>query len=110
MQYTKDYLRPLLHQNPGNFISHAETNDLKSQKSSKPIAKEIMNIAVFLKSKAHNVSVSNIIVCTNKLKAIKANKYFKDFYKDVYLFIHSFIHSFIYLFIYSFHIKYYCKT
>ena len=102
MQYTKDYLRPLLHQNPSNFSSHVETNDLKSQKSSKPIAKEIMNIAVFLKSKAHDVSASNIIVCTNNLKAIKANKYFKDFYKDVYLFIYLFIYSFIHSFIYLF--------
>lgn len=61
-QCAKDYLKPSLHQNPSHFILHLGTDDLKSEKYLNAIAKEIMNIAVSLKSEANNVSLSNIIV------------------------------------------------
>ena len=56
-QCMKDYLKLLLRQKPSHFILHVGTNDLKSEKPSKAIATEIMNIAVSLKSKACDVSV-----------------------------------------------------
>ena len=62
-QCMKDFLKLLLCQNPTHFILHVRSNNLKTEKSSKVIAKEIINIAVSLKSEAHNVSVSNITVC-----------------------------------------------
>ena len=58
----KDYLKPSLRQNPSHFILHVGTSDLKSKKSSKAIAKEIMNVAISLKSEALDISVSNITV------------------------------------------------
>ena len=61
----KDYLKPSLRQNLSHFILHVRTNDLKSEKLFEAIAKEIMNIAVFLKSEVHNISVSGIIVRTD---------------------------------------------
>ena len=57
----KGYLKSLSAQNAGHFVLHVGTIDLKSEKPSKAIVKEIMNIAISLKSEAHHVSVSNII-------------------------------------------------
>ena len=57
-QCMKDYLKHSLRKNPSHSILHVGTNDLKFEKPSKTIAKEIMNTAVSLKSEAHNVSVS----------------------------------------------------
>ena len=58
----KNYLKPSLCQNPSHFILHMVTSDLKSVKSSKARANEIMNIAISLEIEAHNVTLSNIIV------------------------------------------------
>ena len=57
----KDYLKPSLRQNQSLFILHVRTINLKSENPSKEIAKEIMEMAVFLKSEAQDVSVSDII-------------------------------------------------
>ena len=79
----KNYLKPSLRQNPNHFVLHVGTNDLISEKSSKAIAKEIMNIAVSLKSEALKVSVSNIIVRTDNqqlnFKAIEVNGHIPGF-------------------------------
>ena len=51
------------------------------------IAKDIMNVSVSLKSKAHDASVSNIIFHTDNqpdnLKAIDANNHLADFCKEI---------------------------
>ena len=65
MQCIKGYLKPSLHRNPSQFILHVGTKNLKSEKSLKAIAKDIMNITVSLKSEAHAVSVSKITVCND---------------------------------------------
>ena len=87
-QCIKYYLKPSLRQNPSHFILHVGSNDLTSEKSSKAIAKEIMNIAVSIKSEAHDVSVlTNIIVRTDiqqlNLKAIEVNNLLADFCKEM---------------------------
>ena len=46
----------------GHFILHVGTNDLKFKRSYKAITKNIISIAVSLKSEVHNASASNIIV------------------------------------------------
>ena len=83
----KNYLKPSLRQNPNHFVLHVGTNDLISEKSSKAIAKEIMNIAVSLKSEALKVSVSNIIVRTDNqqlnFKTIEVNSHIPGFCKEM---------------------------
>ena len=61
-QNAEDHLKPSLRQNPGHFILHVGTNDLKFKRSYKAITKNIISIAVSLKSEVHNASASNIIV------------------------------------------------
>ena len=61
----KGYLKSPSPQNASHFILHVGTIDLKSEKPSKAIVKEIMNIAVSPKSEVHYVSVSNIKVRTD---------------------------------------------
>lgn len=66
-----------------------ETNDLKSEKSSEAIVKEIMNTAVSHKSEAHNVRVSNIIVRTDNqeltLKAIEVSNYLANLRRSIFV-------------------------
>ena len=73
--------------NSNDFILNVGANYLKSEKSSNAIAKEIINIAVFLKSETFHISVSNIIVHTNNqqlnLKAIKVNNHLVYFCKEM---------------------------
>ena len=83
--------KPSQRQNPCRFILHMETNDLKSEKSSEAIVKEIMNTAVSHKSEAHNVRVSNIIVRTDNqeltLKAIEVSNYLANLRRSIFVWL-----------------------
>ena len=82
----KYYLKHCLPQNPSHFILHIGAADMKSDQPSKAIVKEIMKLAVSLKSEVNDVSVSNIIVCTDNqqlnLKAIKVNGHLVGFCQE----------------------------
>lgn len=74
---------------PKSFYFKVGNGNLKSEESSTAKAKDIMNITVSLKSKAHDVSVSNIIVHTDNqqlnLKAIEVNNHLANFCKEMNL-------------------------
>ena len=58
----KDYIKPSQRENSDHYILHVGTNDLCLDRSPELITKSIINLALTLKSKSHDVSVSNIIV------------------------------------------------
>ena len=62
----KDYMKPSLRQNPDHFILHVGKNDLNTERSPELIAKSIVDLATTLKGNSRDVSVSNIIVRTDK--------------------------------------------
>ena len=83
----KNYHKLWLRQNSSYFIFHVGINELKSENSSKTIAKEIVNIAVSLKSDAHDVSVFDVKVRANNhqlnLKLIEVNNHQADFCREM---------------------------
>ena len=50
---------------PDHLIVHVGTNDLNSEVSSKSIAKLIVDLAMSVKTKSNDVSVSNIVLTTD---------------------------------------------
>ena len=66
MRWMKDYLKHSLRENPNHFILHVVTNDLNSKRSPELIDKSIADLAASLKNENHDVSISNIIVRTEK--------------------------------------------
>ena len=58
----KDYIKPSQRENWDHYILHVGTNDLCLDRPPELIAKSIIDLALLLKSKSHDVSVSNIIV------------------------------------------------
>ena len=66
MRWMKDYLKHSLRENPNHFILHVVTNDLNSKRSPELIDKSIADLAALLKNENHDVSISNIIVRTEK--------------------------------------------
>ena len=65
-QCMKDYMEPSLGGSPDHFILHVGTNDLNTEISPELIAKSIVYLATTLKGNSRDVSVSNILVRTDK--------------------------------------------
>ena len=57
-----DYVKPSVRSSRDHFILHVGTNDLSSDKSSEEIAIALTGLAISIKNKKHDVSISNIIV------------------------------------------------
>ena len=66
MRCMKDYLKHSLRENPNHFILHMVTNDLNSKRFPEPFDKSIADLTASIKNENHNVSISNIIVRTEK--------------------------------------------
>ena len=64
----KDYVKPSLRSAPNHFILHVGKNDLNSNQTSQVITKEIVYLATSLKNNQHDISISNIILKTDKSK------------------------------------------
>ena len=76
-----DYIKPALREDPNHIILHIGTNDItKASKSEESIAEEILELALKLKSEAHEVSLSNVILRRDKwsAKVLKVNKHLKN--------------------------------
>ena len=63
-----DYIKPLVRSSPDHFILHVCANDVSSDKASEEIARSIIDLATSIKSKKHEVSISNIIIQTDHKK------------------------------------------
>ena len=74
-----DYARPSKRFKNQMYICHFGTNCLKSPKSPEDIAKEIVNVALDLKTSENEVVVSSITFRADKLnsKALKVNSFLK---------------------------------
>ena len=81
----KDYMKPSLRENPDHFILHVGTNDLNTGRSPELIAKSIVDLATTLKGNSRDVSVSNIIVRTDKSnlneKGFEVNAHLTEMWK-----------------------------
>ena len=64
----KDYVKPPLRSSPNHFILLVGMNDLNSNQTPEVIAKEVVGLANSLKNSQHDVSVSNVILRTDKSK------------------------------------------
>ena len=90
-----DYIKPSVRSSPDHFILHVGTNDLSSDKSLEEIARSIINLAISIKNKKHDVSISNIIIRADdkKLeeKRCEVNSFLGKLYKEknYYLIDHS---------------------
>ena len=74
-------IKPAIRQDPNHFILHIETNDItNASKSEELIAEEILELALKLKSKTHEVSISNVILLRDKwsAKLQKVKEYMKE--------------------------------
>ena len=60
-----DYKKPLIRDEPDNFIIHVGINYLNSEVSSKSIAESLVDLAMSLKTESNDVSVSNIVLRTD---------------------------------------------
>ena len=58
-------MKPSLRENPDHFILHVGTNDLNTERFPEVIAKSTVDLAITLKGNSRDVSVTNIIVCTD---------------------------------------------
>ena len=91
----KDYMKPSLRQNSDHFILHVGTNDLNTERSPEFIAKSIVDLATMLKGHSRDVSVSKIIVRTDKSnlneKGYEVNAHLTETCKErkLYLINHS---------------------
>ena len=66
MRCMKDYLKHSLRENPNHFILHMVTNYLNSKRSPELFDKSIADLTASIKNENHDVSISNIIVRTEK--------------------------------------------
>lgn len=62
-----DYANPSLRDNPDHFVLHVGTNNLSSQ-DPENIANDVINVAHKLKNEKHDVTVSSLIVRSDKFK------------------------------------------
>ena len=56
-----DYIKPTMRRDPDVVVLHVGTNDLRSDSSSKEIAKSVMDIATNMKTEENDIIVSSII-------------------------------------------------
>ena len=76
-----DYIKPALHEDPNHFTLHSGTNDIANvSKLEELITEKILELALKLKSEAHEVSVTNVIVRRDKWSATaqKENEHLKE--------------------------------
>ena len=91
----KDYIKHSQRENSDHYILHVGTNHLCLDRSPELIAKSIIDLALTLKSKSHDVSVSNIIVRndsdTLNKKGCEVNAILMELCKEknIYLIDHS---------------------
>ena len=63
----KDYMKPWLRENPDHFILHLGTIDLNMERCPQFIAKSIVDLTTASKCDSCDVSVSSIVVRTDKI-------------------------------------------
>ena len=75
-----DYARPSAKFDPHLWLLHTGTNDLRSNKTPEIIAREILDVALELKTDQNCVSISSITCRNDKLnsKAMKVNLVLKS--------------------------------
>ena len=94
-QCMTDYMEPSIRAKPNHFILHVGINDLNSNIPPDEIAKVIINLASELKSEKSGVSISSIIMRSDKpelnKKGSEVNHHLKEMYnrKNFYLMDHS---------------------
>ena len=90
-----DYMEPSIRAKPNDFILHVGINDLNSNIPPDEIAKVIIDLASELKSEKSGVSISSIIMRSDKpelnKKGSEVNQHLKEMYnrKNFYLMDHS---------------------
>ena len=91
VQCMDDYQKPSIRDKPDHFIIQIGTNDLNSKVSSKSNAESIVDLAMSLKTKSNDVSVSNIILRTDnsllKQKRCEVNWHLKDLCEERNLYL-----------------------
>ena len=94
-QCMTDYMEPSIRAKPNDFILHVSINDLNSNIPPDEIAKVIIDLASELKSEKSGVSISSIIMRSDKpelnKKGSEVNQHLKEMYnrKNFYLMDHS---------------------
>ena len=75
-----DYVRPTMRYAPNLIVMHAGTNDLRTEKSAKNIASDIMELTMNMKGANNDVMVSGLIARGDELnaKALEVNEYLED--------------------------------
>ena len=81
-QCMADYMKPSVRAKPDHIILHVGTNDLNSNATPNEIASNIVNIATEMKTEKCDVSISAIIIRTDKQdlneKGLKVNVIVKE--------------------------------
>ena len=85
MRCMKDYLKHSLRENPNHFILHMVTNDLNSKRFPELFDKSIADLTASIKNENHDVSISNIIVRTEKKHLLLKKNIQKFVGKEVYI-------------------------
>ena len=76
----KDYAQPTTRENPDHILIHVGTNDLPTRRQPDVIAKDIIQLALKLKTNSCDVSISNIVARNDQYreKASAINHKLKD--------------------------------
>ena len=86
-----DYVKPSVRRMPDHFILHVGTNDLVSNIPPNEIASKVVDLAKQLKSENSDVSVSEIILRTDKpdlsKKGKEVNTHLKEMCKEKNIFL-----------------------
>ena len=80
----KDYAQPTTRENPDHILIHVGTNDLPTRRQPDVIAKDIIQLALKLKTNSCDVSISNIVARNDQYrkKASAVNHKLKDLCKE----------------------------
>ena len=80
----KDYAQPTIRENPDHILIHVGNNDLPTRRQPDVIAKDIIQLALKLKTNSCDVSISNIIARNDQYrkKASAVNHKLKDLCKE----------------------------
>ena len=95
IQCMMDYMKPSIRAKPDHIILHVGTNDLQSNATPSEIAEKITSLASEMKSNKCDVSISAIIIRTDKpdlnKKGIEVNNALKEMCeeKNIFLIDHS---------------------
>ena len=80
----KDYAQPTIRENPDHILIHVGNNDLPTRRQPDVIAKDIIQLALKLKTNSCDVSISNIVARNDQYrkKASAVNHKLKDSCKE----------------------------